>query len=84
MAEELSASARSLVETISFFKISDDDSSMGREEPKSVQKAPSAQVQPHMQKPKTPAGHITGGHVPSSPASAGNHSTVSDDDFEEF
>lgn len=84
MAEELSASARTLVETISFFKISDDDSSMGREEPKSVQKAPSAQVQPHMQKPKTPAGHITGGHVPSSPASAGNHSTVSDDDFEEF
>lgn len=83
MAEELSASARSLVDTISFFKISD-DMAMSDEPRPMVQKTAPVQAPAYTQKPKAPVNHIQGGHVPSAPASAGNHSPISDDDFEEF
>ncbi len=79
MAEELSANARSLVQTISFFQIDDSDSVSQRPVRSSpVEKpiAPSAPVKmaPPVSQPAKPISSTVQTHS----------STISDDDFEEF
>ena len=79
MAEELSANARSLVQTISFFQIDDSDSVSQRPVRSSpVEKpiAPSAPVKmaPPVSQPAKPISSAVQTHS----------STISDDDFEEF
>ena len=79
MAEELSANARSLVQTISFFQIDDSDSVSQRpvrSSPVEKPVAPSAPVKmaPPVSQPAKPISSTVQTHS----------STISDDDFEEF
>lgn len=83
MAEELSASARTLVETISYFNLGDGAPTVSREEPAGKPQPKPAPVQGSFSAPK-PAEPRSGSHGISNQIPAGGHSSVSDDDFEEF
>lgn len=83
MAEELSASARTLVETIGFFNIGEGNDGAAHEgaRPAAAKPAPAQGAAP--QKPKASANQMP--PRPSSlPPASGPHSSISDDDFEEF